>query len=158
MSYGNIFGQPRLTTNSANIVVDNTSAVSSSIFQITGGPVAVRCLYGEIKVAFPNANVQFKLVGAPTGTPTPVINFCTQTSTFGTQWKVNGKFILHEQISQPMQSSDIVIVVGVPNFSRIIAPGIIYHVNENSAGGTPAQMRYNILWSPMGVNSNVQGL
>ena len=158
MTYGNLFAQPRQTTASTTIIVDTTTAVSTSVFRVTGGPVAVWSFHGDIQVAFPNANVQFKLVFAPTATPSPVADLCTQTQTFFTQWKVGGKFFLDSEIAQPMQSSDIVSVRTNPSFVRFLSPGTVFHVNDNSAGGTPAQMLYNILWSPMAANSNVQGL
>lgn len=154
-----LFAAPRQNMTTGSVVVSQASTITASLFRITGGPIAVWNLYGNITTAFPNDNVQFRLsLSESNALPATFGSVTTQTQTFWAQWKVGGRYYLDAEINQPMQSSDVVAQRSRPNFVRYMVPGTVLHINDNTPGGTPAAMQYFILWSPMCSASNVEGL
>lgn len=152
------FAIPRATIKQTPVEITTSTYTSASLFQVSGGPIAVWGMDAETVVAFPGANVQWNCVITPTDNPALATDFFTTTQTFFGAYAVGTYWGVDAEVAGAMIAPADLAIRFVPNFIRIIPPCTLTHVNISSAGTPAAQIRYRIIWSPLSANSTVRAL
>jgi hypothetical protein len=141
------FGEQTLTTN----INKSWTAGTSSLFEITGGPIIIYTLYGVVTTAVPSADINYRMFHSNSiGGNNP---YSAQADTFF------GAQPIGQILSFPAG------VGSAPGFGQRCRPNQAMatklcttgRINFASNNGTPA-MSWYLHWAPMSVSSSVTAL